>query len=159
MNQRPHETLQQTILCCLFFVYLALTSQAASTAASGSPKKIVRQYALTSANDFPLRDPQDWRLLASNDDGKSWVQLDQRRGEVFTERHQRRVFSVPNRTAYNLYRLQIDRIRDPAGAESVQLAELEPLGDVAPGQNPLPLFADEITAGGANPPAESEVGS
>src|ERR1017187_6671106 len=38
--------------------------------------KAVRQYALTSANDFPQRDPQDWRLLGSNDDGKTWTVLD-----------------------------------------------------------------------------------
>src|ERR1035441_7090412 len=34
--------------------------------------KAVRQYALTSANDFPQRDPQDWRLLGSNDDRHTW---------------------------------------------------------------------------------------
>ncbi|HWY29895.1 MAG TPA: hypothetical protein VNX46_04025, partial [Candidatus Acidoferrum sp.] len=59
----------------------------------GLSTKVVRQYALTSANDFPQRDPQNWRLLASNDGGRTWVTLDVRKGEFFAERHQRRVFA------------------------------------------------------------------
>src|SRR5512135_408978 len=67
--------------------------------------RVVRQYALTSANDFPQRDPQDWRLLGSNDGGKTWTTLEVRRGESFSERHQRRVFKLANQRAFNVYRL------------------------------------------------------
>ena len=116
--------------------------------------KVVRQYALTSANDFPLRDPQAWRLLASNDGGKTWVTLDQRTNEVFSERHQRRVFHISNHTAYNIYRLQIDRIRDPTAANAVQLAEIEPMGETENDLDPVPTFADAISAQGENPPLE-----
>jgi signal transduction histidine kinase len=117
--------------------------------------KVVRQYALTSANDFPQRDPRDWRLLGSNDGGRTWVTLDLRRGEIFLERHQRRVFAITNQIPFKLYRLQIDRVRDPSGADSVQLAEIEALGDTEDDLDPTPTEADIITAQGAKVPMES----
>ena len=119
--------------------------------------KVVRRYALTSANDFPQRDPRDWRLLASNDGGKTWVTLDTRKGEVFSERHQRRVFQLTNTQAFNLYRLQIDRVLDPAAATCVQLAEIVPLGAADEDLDPLPSFQDLITAKGENAPVESRL--
>jgi len=119
--------------------------------------KVVRQYALTSANDFPQRDPRDWRLLASNDGGRTWVTLDVRTGEVFSERHQRRVFSLANRQAFNVYRLQIDRVLDPLAASCVQLAEIAPLGETEDDVDPVPTSTDLITAEGENPPVESRL--
>ncbi|GAB3902046.1 hypothetical protein GCM10027612_66500 [Microbispora bryophytorum subsp. camponoti] len=41
--------------------------------------KAIAHYALTSANDFPGRDPKDWTLQGSQD-GKSWTDLDKRTG-------------------------------------------------------------------------------
>jgi signal transduction histidine kinase len=118
-------------------------------------KKTVQQYALTSANDFPQRDPQDWRLLGSNDDGKTWVTLDVRKHEVFRERHQRRLFQVGKPAGFEVYRLQIDLVRDPKVANSVQLAEIELLGAAADDFDPVPIFTDRITAQGDNLPAET----
>jgi signal transduction histidine kinase len=126
----------------------------ASTTNTVAPAKVVRQYALTSANDFPQRDPMDWRLLGSNDDGKTWSVLDERKGVLFPERHQRQLFKLSNRTAFNMYRLEIDRIREPSEANSVQLAELEPLGETEADFDPTPIFADRITAQGDNPNLE-----
>jgi len=117
--------------------------------------KVVRQYALTSANDFPQRDPSDWRLMASNDGAKTWTTLDTRQGELFAERHERRVFKFDNPKAYGLYRLQIDRVRNPVTADAVQLAEIEPMGATEGDLSPLPIFADAIAASGDNPPLES----
>ncbi len=128
-----------------------LSAQSVSTATA----KVIRQYALTSANDFPQRDPQDWRLLASNDNGKTWVTLDVRTGEVFQDRHQRRTFVFTNEIAYNLYRLQIDRVRNPAAADAVQLAQIEPMGAGSDDFSPTPLFCDLITAQNDNPPTEA----
>jgi len=121
------------------------------------PAKIVRQYALTSANDFPQRDPMDWRLLGSDDGGETWSVLDERKGVLFSERHQRQLFKITNQTAFNLYRLEIERIRKPAEANSVQLAELEPLGETEADLDPVPIFADRITAQGENPDLEKPV--
>jgi signal transduction histidine kinase len=135
-----------------FFLGLAVCAIATSQA---GPAKMVRQYALTSANDFPQRDPQAWKLLASNDKGQTWVTLDVRKGEVFSERHQRRVFPISNNAAYETYRLQIDRVRDPATADSVQLAEIELMGPSDLDASPTPLFCDLITAQGDNPQEET----
>lgn len=117
--------------------------------------KVVYQYALTSANDFPQRDPQDWRLLGSNDGGKTWTSLDIRRGEIFSERHQRRVFKVAAPAAFNVYRLQIDQVRGVGVADSVHLAEIEPLGQSEDDLSPVPSLEDLITVQGENPPLES----
>ena len=134
---------------------MAETPQPSVSSVPDITTKVVRQYALISANDFPQRDPQDWRLLASNDDGKSWVTLDIRQDELFSERHQRRVFAITNDTAFNIYRLQIDRVRDPASADAVQLSGLELMGKSKDDFSPTPLFCDLITAQGENPPAET----
>ena len=117
--------------------------------------KVVRRYALTSANDFPQRDPEDWRLLASTNGGRTWITLDVRKGEVFSERHQRRVFQLSNTQAFELYRLQIDRVLDPAAGTSVQLAELTPLGETDDDIDTIPTIEDLVTAKGENPPLES----
>jgi len=145
------------ILLCAGITLLTWLSGAdvvAPTPSTTFPTKIVRQYALTSANDFQQRDPMDWRLLGSNDEGKTWSILDERKGVVFSERHQRQLFKIPNRTAYNVYRLEIERIRDPSEANSFQLAELEPLGETEDDLDPIPIFADRITAQGENPELE-----
>jgi signal transduction histidine kinase len=141
------------LLACTGVLASALDSRAF---ASGEllPAKVVRQYALTSANDFPQRDPLDWRLLGSNDGGKSWNCLDERKGVIFSERHQRKLFKIPNQIAFNLYRLEFDRVREPSQANSVQLAEIEPLGETEDDLDPAPLFADLITAQGENPNLE-----
>jgi signal transduction histidine kinase len=119
-----------------------------------APTRIVRRYALTSANDFPERDPRDWRLLGSNDGGQTWTTLDVRQNETFPERHQRRLFACTNVGSFNLYRLQIDRIRSPATADALQLSEIEPLNN--PGEeNPRPIFCDALAAQGDNEPSET----
>ena len=91
----------------------------------GGVARVLVGYALTSANDDPGRDPRNWRLLGSNDDGKSWQVLDERRDELFSRRFERRVFAVTNRAAYVLYRLEIHAVREPG--HLLQIAELEPL--------------------------------
>ncbi len=88
----------------------------------------VNQYSVTSANDAPERDPGDWRLLGSNNNGTNWTTLDIRTNQVFANRFEPRSFSFTNNSAYNLYRFQIDRVANPATANSVQLSELELIG-------------------------------
>jgi len=81
------------------------------------------EYAITSANDAPERDPMDWNLLGSNDEGDTWDTLDSRTGEIFASRFERQNFSISSPGAYNIYRLEITGIADPCTATSVQLAE------------------------------------
>jgi signal transduction histidine kinase len=149
MNMAALRACRKTVCFVLGLAVCAITTSHAG------PAKIVREYALTSANDFPQRDPQAWTLLASNDKGQTWVTLDRRKGEVFVERHQRLVFAISNTLAYETYRLQIDRVRDPAAADAVQLAEIELMGSSDLDASPTPLFCDIITAQGENPKMET----
>ncbi len=110
---------------------------------------VVTQYTITSANDIPARDPSDWRILGSNDNGTNWTTLDTRTNEVFASRFQPRSFSFTNNTAFNLYRLQVDRVANPAGANSVQLAELELIG--SPIYTYSWAFGDGATSSQQNP--------
>lgn len=64
----------------------------------------VRSYALTSANDVPGRDPQDW-VLEGSADGKIWVELDkQSLGKPFEQRFQTRTFAIAQPRAFAFYR-------------------------------------------------------
>jgi signal transduction histidine kinase len=128
---------------------------AAAGADPGPVKKVIHQYALTSANDFPQRDPQDWRLLASNDGGKTWITLDTRQHEIFQGRQERKLFKIDNQTAFEIYRLQIDKVRDPNEVNSVQLAEIELMGLTDADLNPVPGATDIVSAQGDNPPTET----
>ncbi len=141
-----------TALCCLFTLSGV---NLLSIAAAAQVKKIVSQYALISANDFPQRDPEDWRLLGSNDGGKTWVILDVRQGEVFPERQQRKIYPTDNKTAFEIYRLEIDKVHDPDEVNSIQLAEIELIGPSENSADPTPVLTDVITAQGDNPPAET----
>ena len=93
---------------------------------SGNPF-IVTQYTITSAVDFPDRDPKSWKLLGSNN-GSTWTTLDTRTNELFSVRSQKNSYTFTNSAAYSYYRLQINTVNDPATATGVQLAELEILG-------------------------------
>src|SRR3954447_8946979 len=84
------------------------------------PEAVV-DYALTSANDAPGRDPQDWTLEGSND-GAAWTPLDSQSGQDFAERFQTREYPIPNRAAYQYYRLNVTRNH---GDDIVQLSELQ----------------------------------
>ncbi|OON80989.1 hypothetical protein B1H18_09165 [Streptomyces tsukubensis] len=66
----------------------------------------VDQYALTSANDAPDRDPAAWTLSGSTD-GKVWRTVDVRDGESFTTRHQRKLYRIAEPGVYDRYRLEI----------------------------------------------------
>src|SRR5258706_11936166 len=134
------------------FLYLTL---GIAHAASSTLGKAVYQYALTSGNDFPQRDPQDWRLLGSNDGGKTWATLDSRKDEHFSARHERRLFKISHPAQFEIYRLEIDKILNRKVANSVQLAEIELMGEKESDLSPVPVFTDIITAQGDNPPAET----
>src|SRR6185295_4739314 len=151
----PCQTAIAAIVCfALLAGFAHALADTSSTTNSEHFGKSIRQYALTSGNDFPQRDPQDWRLLGSNDGGKTWVTLDSRKNEFFRERHQRRVFKISNDKAFEMYRLQIDRIVNRV-ANSVQLAEIELMGETETDLSPVPAFTDIITAQGDNPPSET----
>ncbi|WP_203181533.1 alpha-1,2-mannosidase [Streptomyces pratensis] len=76
-------------------------------------------YTLTSANDFPDRDPRDWTLSGSQD-GNHWTELDSRTDESFTGRFESRRFRMGAATgAFSRYRLDIT---GNGGADEIQLS-------------------------------------
>ncbi|EHR50887.1 PKD domain protein,protein of unknown function (DUF1080) [Saccharomonospora marina XMU15] len=98
----------------------------------------VSRYALTSANDFPGRDPKDWTLSASAD-GQNWTELDSRSGQTFPDRFQTRQFDIDNTEAYEYFRFDV---KANSGEPLVQLAELELFTpDAAPPPPPRPQEA------------------
>ena len=64
---------------------------------------VVTSYTLTSANDVPARDPQDW-VFAGSVDGSAWVTLDTRHIAPFEQRLQAKQFTFANADAYRYYR-------------------------------------------------------
>ena len=108
--------------------------------------RIAVQYALTSANDEPERDPADWHFYGVSS-SNTLVLLDTRIGQVFPNRFQTLTYPLDNTNAYNGYRLEVTRIFNPPTSVAVQLAELQFL---EPGGSPI------ITARGDNPPNETK---
>jgi alpha-L-fucosidase 2 len=64
----------------------------------------VTSYTLTSADDMPARDPQEWTLEGSND-GEAWMKLDQRSlPGPFEKRHESRRFDIASPGSYRFFR-------------------------------------------------------
>ncbi|MEU4623252.1 ThuA domain-containing protein [Actinoplanes sp. NPDC023801] len=82
--------------------------------------KPITGYALTSANDFPGRDPKDWTLKASAD-GQTWTELDRRTGQSFPDRFQTRRFELSAPQNHRFFRLEITA---NGGEPLIQLADL-----------------------------------
>ncbi|MEV6107207.1 glycoside hydrolase N-terminal domain-containing protein [Streptomyces sp. NPDC051940] len=82
---------------------------------------VVGTYRLTSANDVPDRDPQQW-TFAGSDDGAAWVTLDSRTlSGPFESRFLTKEFSCGNTTAYRYYRFTFV---PKAGISHFQVAEI-----------------------------------
>ncbi|WP_041840897.1 ThuA domain-containing protein [Actinoplanes friuliensis] len=77
-------------------------------------------YALTSANDFPGRDPKDWTLQGSAD-GTTWTDVDKRTGQTFADRFLIRKFEVTGAAEFKFWRLNITA---NSGEPLIQLADL-----------------------------------
>lgn len=114
--------------------WLARTPTGWVTMKLDKPVAVV-DYALTSANDSPGRDPKDWKLQGSQD-GQSWTTLDTRSGETFPSRLQTRQFRFSNTEAYQHYRLEITA---NGGEPLTQLAELRLFG-----ADPTPPQASKV---------------
>jgi hypothetical protein len=94
----------------------------------GAETHVVVQYTITSANDAVARDPYTWRLCGI-DAGGNAILLDIQTAQTFSARLTKNTYTITNSTAYRGYRLQIDSVLTPASANSVQLAEIEFIGN------------------------------
>ncbi len=77
-------------------------------------------YTVTSALDWPARDPKKWVLYGSNDN-KNWIELDRREEVSFPERGQTLCFSVENAPVCLYYKWLI---LENCGAPLTQAADL-----------------------------------
>lgn len=84
---------------------------------------VVKGYSITSANDYPERDPLNWTLQGSNN-GSSWTTIDTRSNQDFPDRFQTRTFTFTNTTGYQYYRLNMSNNSGPL----LQLGEIEIFG-------------------------------
>ncbi|ELY6211564.1 glycoside hydrolase N-terminal domain-containing protein [Cronobacter dublinensis] len=87
-----------------------------------SPEAVViTGYELTSANDYPERDPQAWSLSAS-DDNETWQLIDsQSLAQPFEERYQTKSFTISNSRAWKYYRFTFNNTDK---ASHFQIAEI-----------------------------------
>jgi hypothetical protein len=109
----------------------ALTGQPWVEYRFDEPRK-ARFYTLTSAETTGA-DPSSWVVLGSND-GSSWKELDERRGETFKWRLQTRPFKLDRSGRYSRYRIEL-------GGATVRLAEVELLTNEARAATPLEVEA------------------
>lgn len=112
---------------------------------------VVTQYALTSANDAPERDPQNWKLEGSNDNS-AWTLLDVRENQKFAGRYSKLHYSVNNATAYTYYRLSVTKNN---GSTSItQIAEWQLFAETEVVRNtvapPTPAAFNYLTQKSAN---------
>lgn len=99
--------------------YLAVHASAWVQFKAAEPH-VLKSYTLTSANDFPERDPASWKLQGSSD-GTTWTTLDKRKGQDFAGRFETRKFKIDNTKAYTHYRLTLTN----HSGTLLQLAEIE----------------------------------
>ncbi|GGM64677.1 glycosyl hydrolase family 95 catalytic domain-containing protein [Microbacterium saperdae] len=90
---------------------------------------VVSGYSLTSANDVPARDPQDWRFEGSTD-GSDWVTLDERSEAPFATRKLAKDYSFANAAAFAFYRFVF---LPKMGVSHFQVAEIALSGVVLAG--------------------------
>jgi hypothetical protein len=116
----------------------------------------VNAYTVTSANDNAPRDPKDWRLEGSNDDGATWSLVDVRTNEAFAGRLQPNSYVITNCVAYARYRFVVTAIAgDPSVEQRFQVAEIQLFGPTHPTNLTIAGTVTTSQTCGGNNPAET----
>ncbi|MGC4065111.1 MAG: fibronectin type III domain-containing protein [Polyangiaceae bacterium] len=109
---------------------------------------IVTSYDVTSANDYPERDPKEWTLEGSFD-RIGWTVLDVQSNQSFTARFQTKSYTFTNTAPYLYYRLKItDNLGEDNG--DLQLAEFRLGGSVPSGTVPASPTLGTVSASGTS---------
>ena len=82
----------------------------------------LNHYGITAGKNEPTRDPVEWRLEGSNDNGGTWVTLDSRTDQSFSHRYATQFYAVNNQTEFDTYRFTVTKT---AGATQLQIGELQ----------------------------------
>jgi hypothetical protein len=88
--------------------------------------RVVNNLAITSANDVVERDPQNFNLQGSNDNGVSWTEIGAWINVIWSTRYERKLFSLSNIDSYSSYRVNIHK--NQGDIFMTQIAEIELLG-------------------------------
>ncbi len=115
----------------------------------------VTGLTIQSANDAPERDPATYLLEGSNDGGVNFTEISSGDVPAFAERFQTNTILFDNGTPYVTYRLTFPTVADEAGANSMQVAEVELLGVSGPVDVTQP--SDTIIASSDNSPGSEGV--
>lgn len=67
---------------------------------------VIDRYEVSSANDYPGRDPKAWTLYGSSD-GKTWQKIDAQSGITFPTRMTTKSFEIGNTVAYKWYKFHV----------------------------------------------------
>jgi hypothetical protein len=100
----------------------------------------VSAYSISSANDFPERDPRQWTLLGSNNES-DWSIVDYREDQSWTDRFQRREFACAYPGSYNFYRLDISL--NNGSSNLTGFSEMELMEDILIASSPEPANSAE----------------
>jgi len=98
----------------------------------GGTAAIASSIELTTANDFPERDPVEFEVLGSND-ATNYTTLLEDTLPCIADRFEPRIFSISNTEAYLFYRINFPVPCDPTGGSgfaSIQLAEVQLYQDI-----------------------------
>ncbi|KAJ1413898.1 Rad4/PNGase transglutaminase-like fold [Sesbania bispinosa] len=83
-------------------------------------------YELMSANDAPERDPMDWILEGSNDEGISWQVLDKQTSQFFEDRFQRRTYTINSGSfPSKVFRFRFLAVRDIQSTSRLQIGSID----------------------------------
>lgn len=67
----------------------------------------VNAYTVTSGNDAPDRDPQDWTLEGYSDGDSTWETIDAMDDAIFTGRNQVKIYRLDSDVTYSSFRMSI----------------------------------------------------
>lgn len=129
------------------------------TPASG--RSVVSAMRIYTANDFPDRDPADYLLEGSNDGGSTFTPIAS--GPLVLPDERNPAGSAPdplvepmkqvsfvNHVSYTTYRLTFSHVKNPAGANSCQIGEVELLGtSVSLSIDVFPTFVNTYPGSGS----------
>jgi hypothetical protein len=113
----------------------------------------VKSFQITTANDAVERDPSAWQLFGTNDPiasvahstgtAESWTLIGSGALSLPSARNTAgAIVDVTNNTAYASYKMIFTGVKNAAGANSMQIAEIQFFGDSAMGTPPTLRLED-----------------
>src|SRR5688572_1629998 len=104
--------IQRVLLLAATLLSWSFIGNAAARDSEARIPTTVRRYSIIASGSRPECDPKDWKLLGSNDGGKTWATVDERKDEQFRWRMELRTFAVRNPGSFDTYRLQVTAVAD-----------------------------------------------